>query len=388
MPIYKYCGILKNGKKKSGIITAEKKCNVISKLSKSGINVISVSRVIFLFNFSTGQELIQFFTYMLFQIKCCVPILTAISSYTEISKNIAVKAVFEQLYQTISSGTSLYDAFSSEKKLFGDIIPSLLQSAEISGMLEESINSILIYLKFRENIKQKIKRAAMYPTFVLIMAILALGFCVSCIGPQVQDLVNTADIHYIMTDFCLAVIPEEECFAYFIAFIIILLGMFLLLPKWLLIRICFFLPVIRPFLQKIYEWNCCVTLYISLKSNIDLVKAMNLMISVIKNTHFEQEFKKIIDHVANGIKLSDAMSESTIMSNETIQALKIGEENNQLVSTLHNIIRLQSNNIDFSIKNMGNTVGISITLITGVLLIIILLGLFYPLYSNIDMVRQ
>ena len=160
MPIYKYSGLLKDGEKKVGIIIAHNKKRGLMSLYAQGISVISVSRVLFISNISNGQELIRFFTYILFQIRCNVPILAAIDSYIDVSNNIAIKAIFTKIHQAINYGSSLYEAFSTEKKIFGEIIPSLLQSAEISGMLIEAISSILTYLEFNEDIRRKTKRAA------------------------------------------------------------------------------------------------------------------------------------------------------------------------------------------------------------------------------------
>ena len=387
MPIYKYSGLLNNGNKKVGVITANDRKHALTKLCQQGISVISVSRVLFLSSISKGQELIQFFTYILFQIRCNVPILSAISSYINVSNNITIKAIFEKIYQAINSGASLYEAFSAENKIFGDIIPSLLQSAEISGLLDDAISSILIYLNFNEDTRVKIRRAAMYPAFVFITAVVALGFCVSCLGPQVQDLIRTTDEHYIITDICLMIIPDDDSFLAFISILCGIIGSVFLLPKKILIKICLIIPIVRTILKKIYEWNCCVVLYIALKSNIELVPAIKLMASAVSNTPFENEFYKVIKNIENGAKLSDALVDSTIITPEVIQSLKIGEDSNQLIDILQSIINLQSSNIDYSIKKLGSKVSIIITITTGVLLIIILLGLFYPLYSSIDIMK-
>ena len=387
MPIYKYFGLTKDGSKKHGVITADDKKQGVNKLYAQCISVIFISRIFFLSKISTEQELIRFFTYILFQIRCNVPILLAISSYINVSNNTTIKAMFEKLYQAISDGSSLYEAFSAEDKIFGNIIPSLLQSAEISGMLSESISNILIYLKFNETIRRKIKRAAMYPVFVFITAVVALGFCVSCLGPQIQDLIKETNNHFFITDICLAVIPDEDHFMIFIIGLSAILSSFFIISKKLLIKICLLIPVIRSILKKIYEWNCCVVLYIALKSKTDLIQAIKLMADAVQNTPFQRDFLKVLRNVENGLSLSDALTASTVMSPGVIQSLRIGEDSNQLIDALHNIVELQHTNIDYAIKKLGNKVSITITVTTGILLIIILLGLFYPLYNEIEMIK-
>lgn len=388
MPIYKYSGLLKDGEKKVGIIIAHNKKRGLMSLYAQGISVISVSRVFFISNISNGQELIRFFTYILFQIRCNVPILTAIDSYIDVSNNIAIKAIFTKIHQAISYGSSLYEAFSTEKKIFGEIIPSLLQSAEISGMLIEAISSILTYLEFNEDIRRKTKRAAIYPAFVFITAVIALGFCVSCLGPQVQDLIKDSNHSFILTDICLAIIPDDEHFFAFLIFLSAIICTVFLLPKRLLIKISLPIPIIGTMLKKIYEWDCCVVLYIALKAKIDLVQAIKLMSSAVNGTPFKHEFSKVLSNIEHGSRFSHALTDASIISPEVIQSIKIGEDSNQLISTLDNIIKLQNSNIDYAIKKLGGKVSAIITITTGILLIIILVGLFYPLYSGIEIMRQ
>ena len=96
MPIYKYFGLIKDGSRKGGVITADDKKHGINKLYAQGISVISISRIFFLSKISTEREIIHFFTYILFQIRCNVPILSAISSYINVSNNTTIKVMFEQ----------------------------------------------------------------------------------------------------------------------------------------------------------------------------------------------------------------------------------------------------------------------------------------------------
>ena len=388
MPIYKYSGLTKDGAERRGVISAESRASGVQILNARGITPLSIRKLHLISQSVNAGELISFFTHLQFQHKNNVPILASIQSYIDISDNIAMQVVLENVYQSLRQGASLYEAFSAEKKVFGDIIPSLLQSAEVSGMLDSAIQSIVMYLSFRSDIKQRIRKTALYPAIVLIMAIISFFFCLICLAPQTKEVISDAKYESIITDFCLAIVPDENNIYIIIAVILLIACIPFILPKSTLLRIGIRLPITNKPIRKFYEWNCCTILYIALKSHIDIVNALKLLIRSMQSTPFYEELSCILNNVLNGIKFSDAIQNSSIIYRSTALSLKIGEENNELVTALQNTINLQNKEINFIINRLSTKLSVIITLITGVLLTILLLGMFYPLYSCIDVVKQ
>lgn len=385
MAIFKYRGLEKNGALKTGIITANDKSESLTHLINNGISVTSLRRTFVIFNRINNKELIQFFTHFLFQIRCRVSVPDAVLNYSEISDNTEMKAVLDAILQKINGGEGLYEAFNTEKKVFGNIIPSLLQSAESSGLLENSLESILTYLKFNEQIRHKIRKAMSYPIFIFFIAISTFAFSITYLAPQVQEFVE--DQPSFLSKLCFAMIPEDGGLIAMFEYLLLVIFAIFVIPKHKLLEISLHIPVIEKVIRKIYEWNCCTTLYISFKSKMDMIQSLQLLIASMTNSPFQAEFKKLLDDVVNGMKFTDALAETQVISPDIVPALKIGEESNELVNTLRNIIESQDHEIGRMISRLGISISISITVITGMLLIIILLGLFYPLYDCIDIMK-
>lgn len=386
MRTFKYIGLLQDGTRTFGITLGNNTLECMKALSKRGIYVVSLNRVFLLSKKFSTQELISFFRHMLFQIQCCVPILTAISTYISISKNITVQSVLGHVLYELEKGKSLYEAFSIEPRIFGYVIPSIMNSAEISSKLYESIASIIIYLEFQENIRKKIKKAALYPIFVLLVAIASFIFCITCIGPQISELVSNNCKHSFATQLCITMIPNNP---YFIIIMLISAISFLIIcPRRLLLHIAAKVPYLSTLIERIYEWHCCTILFISLRAKLDLTKSLQLIESIIEKTPYSSKFKNLLSDILCGEKLSTVISKITIFSASTIHSIKIAEENNELENIIQVIVQNQKEEINFIIKKLGMKVSITITLCAGILLITILLGVFYPLYSSINIFEQ
>ena len=153
MAIFKYIYLTKDGKKNSGVISCENESDVLEKINGS---IVSIKKINCFFVGIKNNDLVKFFTYLLFQTRSGISIFEAISSYIGICDNVAMQAILASVCQKMLAGCTLFDAILSEN-VFGKVIPSLIHSAEVSGNLDDSLNCIITYLKFQEKIRLKIK---------------------------------------------------------------------------------------------------------------------------------------------------------------------------------------------------------------------------------------
>lgn len=381
MAIFRYTYLTKDGKKKSGVISSDNEKNAVKNIPGK---LISIRKNYNFLSTVKNADLIQFFTYIFFQIKNKISIFEAISSYCDVVDNVAMQAIVASMRQKMLNGESLFDVFSSEN-VFGQVIPSLLQSAENTGNLEDSLQSIITFLKFQEKIRTKIRKAAMYPIIVLFMSVLAFFFCLTCLGPQVQDVIKETGTSSFLTDLCLWLIPDENfCIGFMMFFTIIPL----FFKRKFLIHFMYIIPNFKEIIRKFYEWNCCTIMYISISSQTTLTKTINLLINSLNKTIFDGIFKNILDEISSGARLSQALSKNDFFAKKTILMIKIGEENNELERSFQNIIEMQNEEIMLEINRLGTKISAIITITTGILLTIILLGLYYPLYSSIEVIEM
>jgi len=384
MAIFKYIYLTKDGKKNSGVISCEKESDVVEKINCS---IVSIKKINCFFVGIKNNDLVKFFTHLLFQTRSGISIFEAISSYIDICDNVAMQAILASVCQKMLAGCTLFDAILSEN-VFGKVIPSLIHSAEVSGNLDDSLNCIITYLKFQEKIRLKIKKASLYPIIVLFISFFAFFFCLACLGPQVQEFVNERGQSSLITEICLFLIPNEFNFILISIFALILSAILFIFRGKNIVKFIYMIPVFRGIIKQFYEWNCCTIMYISTVSQIGIISMIKLLISTLEDTPFCDDFSRVLIDITGGAKLSQSLANVDIFSKGVVSIVKIGEENNEMSAALKNIVEMKNEEIIFSINRLGTSIGAIITAITGFLLTFILLGLYYPLYSSIDVIEM
>jgi type II secretory pathway component PulF len=119
-------------------------------------------------------------------------------------------------------------------------------------------------------------------------------------------------------------------------------------------------------------------------AKLDFVQALNIAVETIKLDHVKRELESIRDNITGGYKISESFAMSSLMPDEIIMAVCVGEEGNDLAGSFNHISENQYKEILFNIKSLGQILSIGLIAFTGLVFVFILCSLFYPIYSYVE----
>lgn len=391
MAIFKYKAVNKYGKGVSGILVASDEISTFNDLKKDGLTPIKIQKEFVFYKSISSDDLIHFFRHVHFQVKCKITFLKAISNYINVTNNLKMQAVVGNIVEQLKSGKSLFLSFNSEQKYFGKAIPLILQSAELSGNLENSLENIVDYLQMKKSFKSKMKKSLFYPLIILLSSIIAAFLCLTFLAPQIKELLQSikSDNIPLTTKICFALVPEQACFGVFIILgFVLLFSFFYRKNKIVFGKILKRLPIISTLNNKISEWNFCSIASVAVNSKLSILQTINLFQKIHEKDELSHTLTRIKKYVLNGVKLSVALAELRFLSSLTLLAIKVGEESNELGDCFSYISKIQSEKIETFIEKLGVKIGVYITLFTSLILLFLVLGLFSPLYDYIGCVNE
>src|SRR5438270_11083326 len=88
----------------------------------------------------------------------------------------------------VESGTSLSESFGKHPKCFDRLYVNMVKAGEAGGALEIILKRLADFKEKAQSLKRKITGAMVYPTVVILVAVLILTFIMIFIIPKFQKI--------------------------------------------------------------------------------------------------------------------------------------------------------------------------------------------------------
>src|SRR3989344_3823567 len=109
------------------------------------------------------------------RVKGWVPLLRALNGLQETAINPTFKTVVGDLRRSLEAGVDLSAAMAQHPKVFDNFYVSMVRVGEASGQLEEVFRRLAEHLLFEASMRQQVKSAMRYPSFVVMAMAGAIG---------------------------------------------------------------------------------------------------------------------------------------------------------------------------------------------------------------------
>ncbi|HMX16848.1 MAG TPA: type II secretion system F family protein, partial [Rhodocyclaceae bacterium] len=126
--------------------------------------------------------------------KAGVPIMRALTGLQESSDNKAMKKTLQEVRESLDSGRELSASLARHPKVFSPFYLSMVRVGEMTGLLEEIFLRLFHHLEFEAFMRNQVKSALRYPSFVvaaMIGAIIVVNIWVIPAFAQVFKGFNT-----------------------------------------------------------------------------------------------------------------------------------------------------------------------------------------------------
>jgi type IV pilus assembly protein PilC len=197
MPKYRYQAVDAAGKLSKGIIAAMDDSDVEERLLLNQLTLITASivkerRIAGLVSGARIKPriLIELYHRLSQTLALGLPMLSALQENQKILPSRSFQNIIEEVCLAIEGGNTLYEAMSRFPSAFEKLDLAILHLGEISGTLPERMKELAQFLEWKEDIRSTVKRAAIYPSFVVIVIIAVVGVWTGYVLPQMAGLLH------------------------------------------------------------------------------------------------------------------------------------------------------------------------------------------------------
>src|SRR4030043_2009479 len=130
------------------------------------------------------KDFIMFNQELAAPLRAGYPIVKSLELITSRTKNVHLKELLNKIEAAVRSGKALSEAFAPYEKEFSKVYIAALMAGEQSGNLPGTIGRYLDYAKIISQTKSRIRSALLYPTVLIVFALILMGLLINFILPR------------------------------------------------------------------------------------------------------------------------------------------------------------------------------------------------------------
>lgn len=333
-------------------------------------------------------DLLLFTRQMYALLKAGVPIAKSLKTLENSSQNEFLKNLYNDISQSLESGYELNIALQKHKKMFSPFYISMVRVGEVTGRLEEVFSKLYDYLEFEQEMKNKAKAALRYP--MIITGVMALAFSILSffVIPAFAKIYENFNAELPLPTRILIGFSD---FMINYGAILFLLGGgaiygFLKYIKtvdgrawWDKTRLQ--IPIFGNIVLKSILARFSRAFALSMKSGVPIVQTLSVTSQVLDNVYIGQHIEQIKESIERGNTLYNSMKSTNVFTPLVLEMVATGEETGELDTMLNEVGTLYEREIEYQLKTINTQIEPILLLFLGVLLAILALGIFLPIWD-------
>ncbi len=321
-------------------------------------------------------------------VRAGMPLLLAIEGIQRSTANKALAKALLAVRADLDRGSDLSTAFGRHPKIFDDFYVNMIRVGEGSGRLDESFRALFKQIEFDRDLNKKVKSAVRYPTFV--MSALAIGMSVLMLFVIPVFAATYKNLHAELPAITQVLITISEFSRHYWWLVAAMIGAAVFLfRKWsaterghyLWDRTKTRLPVIGSILKKASVARFCRNFAMASRSGVSLVPSLELAARVVGNAFYAQRILQMRRGVERGESFTRVATTTGIFSSMELQMISVGEATGEVAEMMEQIAQIHTEDVTYEVSKLAETIEPLLLGIMGVMVGILLLGVFTPLWN-------
>jgi MSHA biogenesis protein MshG len=336
----------------------------------------------------TDVDLMMFTRQFYTLTKAGVPIIRALRGLELSAQQKSLKKLYLELAQGLESGIELSQAMSRRADVFDPFYLAMVRVGESAGRLEEVFLGLFEHLEFQKNIREQVKSALRYPTFVILAMVGAIAIINVFVIPAFAKVF--ASLHAelpLMTRILMA--TSQFTLTWWPA---ILLGVAAAWVGWKQLlktdlgrmrwdRFKLRMPIVGEMIEKGVLAQVMRSLALVFRSGVPVVQGLTLSAQVVDNAYLTQALTAMRSQVERGDSLLIASQRSGVFPPLVLQMIMVGEESGTLAEMLEEIGQMYQRDMEYGLKTLAQKIEPILLVMMGAMVLVLALGVFLPMWD-------
>lgn len=378
---------------RSGEIRAKSENHALHQLRKQGVRHVKLKKVRSNTLGGIPAAVISAFVRQLaVMIQSGVPLNQSLGliagSMTSRSKR-SMAEVVRVIRADVESGMKLSDAMRKHPRCFDALFCNTLAAGEQAGELDSSLDRLATYMEKSVRIRQKVRKAMIYPSIVVGVALAVTVGMLLYVLPTFKSVYSQAKAELPGLTATLLGLSDTLQHHGLIVFIGIILGGYSFLqvykrhPKFrnTIDNIVLRLPVFGELLHTATHARWTRTFSTLSASGVPITNALEAVAAVSSIQAYRDATLAVRQGVASGSRVSDGLEKFPLFPPETVQMIRIGEESGRLDGMLERLADQYEVKLDDQVDTLSTIMEPMIMIVVGSLIGVLIIGMYLPIFN-------
>jgi MSHA biogenesis protein MshG len=336
----------------------------------------------------TSIDVLLFSRQMNTLLKAGVPMISALQGLETSSENKSVARLMRELRQGLESGNDLSTCLAREPKVFDPFYVAMVRVGEFTGTLQEVFLRLFRHLEFERFMRDQVRSAVRYPTFVIItMAVAVMIINVFVIPTFAKAYAGfKAELPAItkgliaFSNFTVSYWPA------LLVALVVLAGGFRWYIKTQRGRLAWDefklkIPIAGVIVRDATLARFARSFGLAIRSGVPAVQALSIVAGTVDNEYMGRKIEAMREGVERGDSLRRAAGAIGIFTPLVLQMMTVGEESGELDEMMSEIAEFYERDVEYSLKNLASQIEPVLIIGLGILVLLLALGVFLPMWD-------
>jgi len=322
-----------------------------------------------------------------------IPIEESLAAVASQSEKAKVRSMMLSVRAKVLEGYTLADSFGEFPSAFPELYRSTVAAGEHAGHLDVVLSRLADYTEQRQQSRQKIQLAAIYPIILSVVAIAIVGFLLGYVVPDIiKVFVNNGQELPFLTQVILAMsgwVADYGLFALVLIVLAVIIFNFAMTKDNFRIQVhhqLLHFPFVAKMARGINTARFASTLSILNNSGVPLVDAMRIAGEVLSNQYLKARVAEAAQKVKEGGSLYKSLEQTGYFPPMMIHMIASGEAGGELGDMLERTANSQESDLQSKVATMIGLFEPFMLLLMGAVVLIIVMAIMLPILSMSNLV--
>jgi MSHA biogenesis protein MshG len=332
---------------------------------------------------------VQLFSRQLYTLlKAGVPIMRGLAGLQESSISPAFAKVIKDLRESLDSGRELSAAMRRHTEVFSPFYLSMVRVGEMTGRLEEVFLRLFDHMEFDRDMRERVKTATRYPSFVVVAMIAAMVIVNIFVIPAFAKVFDSFHSELpLMTRILIA--TSNFMVRYWPVMLAAVAGGVWGCRAWIATakgryewdRLKLRIPVAGKIVLKGTMARFARSFALSARSGVPIVQALTVVSQTVDNAYLQARVEQMRDGVERGDSILRTASAAAVFTPVVLQMIAVGEESGSLDDLMDEIAQMYEREVDYELKTLSAQIEPIMITFLGIMVLVLALGIFLPIWD-------
>jgi len=337
------------------------------------------------------KELMHFTRQLAVFVKAGIPITEAMQIIGDETEDVALQRTITMMVDDLRNGGTLSEVAAKHPEAFPNYYIGIMQSAELTGNLDDTLESLAGYLERELETRSKVVSALSYPGVVMCMAMVTVVILAGYVLPQFKPLfaelnadlpLTTRSLLFVATLFSTMWYIPFSCFCGFAA---VMYWLFKtdggrLVKDRLVLRI----PIIKGIVEYAILERFCRILAAMVKAGVPLPEGMKTTTESTTNSVFRERLEIAQNEMVEGGGFAKPLAATELFPGAAKQMFKVGEETGTLDKQLEVASLYFDRELESRIKKFTTMFEPLMIIFVGLIVGFVAVALVQAMYGVLD----